>query len=1079
MMLVELYSWLSWPSPEAVATPSGAGAQAAVEHTRRKLQAPLQQRYPGLRVEATTLTGEPDSAGTVLPLAVICHFPRGAQDEALAETHRLAWNLSQTSLLVTLEPTRLIAWSCQVDPLQDDDRKRICELPLAPGFSAQGSPVQRSVRDLLHWVSLTNGHLQRRCPEYFPEEGRADALLLKNLRYVRSLLIADGLEPAFCHDLLARVIFTQYLFHRRDSAGRAFFSPELLRRLSNGPLQRVHDSFESILRDHAETYALFQWLDERFNGDLFPGKDAATPEEREAAWQAEREAVTPTRLQFLADLVSGTIDTTDEQLKLWPQYSFDTIPLEFISSIYETFLSKEKKLDKAYYTPPHLVDYVLDAVLPWDGTEWDLRILDPSCGSGIFLVKALQRLIFRWRRQHPEREPLVSDLKPILANNLVGIDKNAEAVRVACFSLYLAMADAIEPRHYVTRERIFPRLRGTRLIAADFFDESSAGVNTDSDKGSFDIVVGNAPWGDGSIKKTSCTGPARSFRGKPLKNSETLAEQWALRKRWPVANNDIGPLFLSKGLELLKTGGTAALVQPAGPWLYQRETRAHNLRKRLFESFTIDEVTNLSFVRRELFTEAIGPACVLVVRNQPAQPDAELSYVVPKPPKSAGSSSRGASVVAVEPQDVARVSHAEAIEDPYVFILLSVGGRRDLALVRRLSTFPSLKKLKEEKAILSRLGVITGNREKHLPELEGQPYLDAPEFPDGEFLFLGTDSAQVTPWTDPRVADSDSSDFEAFKQPQLLIKQTLSAGTQRLRAKIVSRTGSEWGVICKKTYLSVRDLSPDERHIRAACLVLNSLLGSYFLAVTSSRVSHYIPEATTREILSVPLPPAAIETGTSLNLSEVQSFADVDEQMRRLFSLTEPEWALVEDMHELVLPELLRQTPGPGREATIRESTNGGEPDLSRYVQTAMRVLLATFGGAAHLGATVYENPSSTGNSALPVRMVSLHFDAEPSLGALQLRIERIDADGLLDLLTNLHRELLTSGQPAGEQPGITFGRVAFLFHTYNGDRGRARSLTIIKPDERRYWSRSQAMRDADEIAAVILRAAQRTGAIS
>ena len=106
----------------------------------------------------------------------------------------------------------------------------------------------------------------------------------------------------------------------------------------------------------------------------------------------------PEHLKLLADLVSGTIDTTDRQLRLWPQYSFDTIPLEFISSVYEEFLTEDRDANKAYYTPSHLVDYVLDAVLPWDGDEWNLRILDPACGSGIFLVKAFQRLIHRWRR---------------------------------------------------------------------------------------------------------------------------------------------------------------------------------------------------------------------------------------------------------------------------------------------------------------------------------------------------------------------------------------------------------------------------------------------------------------------------------------------------------------------------------------------------------------------------------------------------------------------------------------------------------------------------------------------------------
>ena len=134
------------------------------------------------------------------------------------------------------------------------------------------------------------------------------------------------------------------------------------------------------------------------------------------------------------------VDTEDRQLLLWPQYSFDTIPLEFISSVYEGFLNEDRDANKAYYTPPQLVDYVLDAVLPW-ADEWDIRVLDPACGSGIFLVKAFQRLLHRWRQAH-DRDALVRDLKPILAGNLHGVDINPDAVRPACFCLYLAMGVA-------------------------------------------------------------------------------------------------------------------------------------------------------------------------------------------------------------------------------------------------------------------------------------------------------------------------------------------------------------------------------------------------------------------------------------------------------------------------------------------------------------------------------------------------------------------------------------------------------------------------------------------------------------
>ena len=422
-----------------------------------------------------------------------------------------------------------MAWSCHQDPNQSEDLRRLCDLETPDGASLGATPEQRQIRELLHWVSLITGNFLRQRPQHFPSDGRADRLLLKNLRHVRRSLIEAGLDRDVTHDLLARIIFTQFLFHRKDSAGNPFFSKTLLAKRCDGSLRQVHSDLASILPDKDEAYALFRWMDGRFNGDLFPGGDDQTDEECEDAWRAEKEAVRPEHLQLLADLVSGTIDTTDRQLRLWPQYSFDTIPLEFISSVYEEFLTEDRDANKAYYTPPHLVDYVLDAVLPWDGAEWNLRILDPACGSGIFLVKAFQRLIHRWRRVH-EREPLVSDLKPLLADNVYGVDINPNAVRVACFSLYLAMADAIDPKHYVTRERVFPRLRGKRLIARDFFDETTEGFRTVEDAGAFDLVIGNAPWGDRSAQKTSeivPDEPPTPGRRKKKAAPKTKAETWA------------------------------------------------------------------------------------------------------------------------------------------------------------------------------------------------------------------------------------------------------------------------------------------------------------------------------------------------------------------------------------------------------------------------------------------------------------------------------------------------------------------------------------------------------------------------
>ena len=108
------------------------------------------------------------------------------------------------------------------------------------------------------------------------------------------------------------------------------------------------------------------------------------------------------------------------------------------------------------------------------------------------------------------------------------------AVRTASFSLYLAMCDEIDPRHYWTQVR-FPNLRDRCLVSRDFFSEEDARFRTNEDAGLYDIVVGNALWGKGTINESS---PARG---------------WAKQYEWPVSYGDIGPLFLAKSAALVKT----------------------------------------------------------------------------------------------------------------------------------------------------------------------------------------------------------------------------------------------------------------------------------------------------------------------------------------------------------------------------------------------------------------------------------------------------------------------------------------------------------------------------------------------
>lgn len=134
-----------------------------------------------------------------------------------------------------------------------------------------------------------------------------------------------------------------------------------------------------MLYDYEDGYALFEWLNSRFNGDLFPGK-GDTPQAQADGWSRERERVKPKHLKMLADFIHGDLDMPSGQVALWPLYAFDVIPLEFISSIYETFVTERAARDGIFYTPPHLVDFILDRVLPWNGAAWDLRSSTPPAG---------------------------------------------------------------------------------------------------------------------------------------------------------------------------------------------------------------------------------------------------------------------------------------------------------------------------------------------------------------------------------------------------------------------------------------------------------------------------------------------------------------------------------------------------------------------------------------------------------------------------------------------------------------------------------------------------------------------------
>jgi hypothetical protein len=1028
---------MAWPPEEELLAPKGIGPRILTGLAQEKIKEAIRRELGDeLHVRVGLLTKNAASANTEAPIAVVCEFPRTVSERAFKLVHSLAWNFARSPLLITVEPRQVRVWTCCEPP--DDGSGSLFALPgeideARLDLTATLTASERAAH-ALHWVRLATGDFYRQFPDRFRRDGRADRVLLEELTAVRKRLQRQRLADDIIHDLLARIVFAQFLFDRKDADGTAALNPSLLSRLRDqGELQGEHSGLATILADYDEAYRFFRWLNGKFNGDLFPGK-GQTPEQRDAEWQAEMSLVEPRHLETLSDFVSGRMH--GRQRVLWRLYRFDVIPLEFISSIYEEFVTGAG----AHYTPGFLVDFMLDDVLPWEGNNWKVKVLDPACGSGIFLVKAYQRLIQRWKNAHPNQKPSAAVLRRLLEGYLFGCDIDPHAVRVASFSLYLTMCDEIDPKNYL-RNTKFPRLRDERLIHADFFREDKAGLSTADDGPAYDLVVGNAPWGQ---------------------NTETgFARKWAKPHQWPIANKAVGTLFLAKAASLAKSTGRVSMIQPASSLLFNRSGPANRFREKLFSDFKVEEVVNLSTLRFELFENATSPPCIVTMR--PTAPDGEpLLYISPKQVKPAGGADVAESSysIVIEPHDISQVLPDEAAFEPNVWTALAWGGRRDGELIRKLSRNRSLKQLDDRGKLDRRKGIVRGEGgvgRKRQPALLDRRILETPNFPLGTFLFL--DAARLPINTDDLTERASSTRMEPFELPQLILKKSWEMGTGRLQAAVVNSTNEIGGVVCTQSYVSVHAAKEQEAWLLGACASFNSIFAIYYLLLTSGRLASYRPESLVSEILSVPIPPEA-----DRDLLSVANHTELDRLMHESFGLRPSESSLVEDLVNVTLPDFKGDENSPGRQPTERKpklkTAAGREPHLTAYCRDFIDVLKGGFGEDKHVCATIFQDGPQ---SCLPVRLVAIHLDwdrKEPIV------VEPIDSADLGNRLMELDQRFLQVGDTS--RGGIFFQRVARVYVEEQQGRQTVPTIYIVKPDRIRYWTRSAGMRDADEVAADI-----------
>ncbi len=444
------------------------------------------------------------------------------------------------------------------------------------------------------------------------------------------------------------VAFLQEIERWRDLLARniALRNPRLTRRDLNFAVQRTIDRiiFLRICEDRGiEDYGklmalqngtqvyerllkLFYQADDRYNSGIFHFKvEREHPEGH--------------------DVLTPNIQIDDKVLKdilkniYYPDspYEFSVLPADILGQVYEQFLGKVirltaghqakveekpevKKAGGVFYTPTYIVEYIVKQTvgeLLKDSTPKKadtLRILDPACGSGSFLLGAYQELLDWYQEYYVTHTPekwakgksptlyhndrgewklTIHERKRILLNNIYGVDIDSQAVEVTKLSLLLKVLEGedeqtISSQMTLFQKRVLPDLShnikcGNSLIGSNFYigkqisfdEEELYRINAfDWDKefpeiiqnGGFDAVIGNPPYGFHQIHENYL----KPYFKEYLNSSQGSFENYFL--------------FYEKSLNLLKKGGLHGFIVPV-TWL--TIPSAKSLRKFILDNYSI------------------------------------------------------------------------------------------------------------------------------------------------------------------------------------------------------------------------------------------------------------------------------------------------------------------------------------------------------------------------------------------------------------------------------------------------------------------------------------------------------------
>lgn len=915
-------------------------------------------------------------------------------DDVVSQWRREVWNEGFAPLLWVISPQRIDLYNGFGAPIKEGDAQK----HLIRRFENIEASLSE-LDELAGRLAIETGQFWTKVPAV-DRKTSVDQKLLSDLAFLERDLVSGNLARAAAQALIGRVIFTQYLIDREI--------------VSAARLKRVcgHTALSSALRDRQATAKLFAWLAETFNGDMFPPSSVKT---------------TPAgnHLRRVAEFLEA-VDPQSGQLSFFP-YQFDVIPVELISSIYEQFAHAEPHVEGqrnealrngVHYTRLSVVSLVLDEVM--DGLIGDESVLDLTCGSGVFLVEALRRLVhLRAKGQPPSRDLIRSTLY----KQVYGVDISDAAIRVAAFSLYLAALE-LDPDPQPPHSLKFQPLIGKTLLVGDARSverqaEGEAALTTPTGLRAFDLIVGNPPW---SFKGQAGTEARRQTRGADV----------------PAQPRGEGLDFVLRASEFAHEKTRFGVILSATPF-FSRSGTGMQAAQYVMRALAPVTLVNLSNLRSWLFATAKMPAVVLFARHRPQQQHDQVTVVqIPWTPSGARTHT-----FEVAPSDVISLTLSEIERQPLKLKAAAAGRRRDLVLLQELSsTHETLAARLTSLDTEFRAGLIQGSpasQTRDAREMRGLRLLQSDDMqhfhiPDG----LPTFSHARAQW--PRSRDT-------YRAPLLLVKEMV-VGHPRVIAAVASQdlvfTASYFGV-------SFSTRHKPSAHLLAA--ILSSALASWFFELTASEFGIYKRRILLRDIEVLPVPDfkssldseagqrvLAIEKAMRTRPHVDHDWSALDDAVFDLYGLRDNDRIVVRDGHVRAGWQW-----DEGRAISVVPADSGG--DVAEYAKTFLSVMNGWFSARRkrHMRAEVIDLP--LGAALRVVRFVIEEGVGEPTVSTVTPQGPL--ADVLARIGTRLKVKIATALSAERE------------LRVYGRDE-----VVIIKPAARRHWMGVAALEDADAVVA-------------